>query len=513
MVQRLVTSLSSIVGTGHVLTDTAEREYYSHDVFFWDDVVLPEVVVRPRTAAQVAKIVTFCISRDLCLSIRGGGMSYTQGYGPTNDGTVLLDMGRLQDIREVNTTDRYVIAEAGCTWQQVSEALKPHGLVVDFPAPLSGSHSTVGGALSQNVPGSMRGVLAVEVIRADGGCLQTGTWGRSGNSQPFGRDYGPDLTGMFLGDCGAFGIKTAAVIRLKTTLPGRAFASFAFETFEDMAATMINLSPYDFIVRRTGLDPYESQTIAKVGLRDAVNVVSKVAAVEDSLGAGIKEIGKMAIAGSGFMEGVRWSLHLKTSGITDLDAETGMSQVRSECLQRARELPDLLPRARDAVGFSIRKFLGPSGERWVATSSIWPISQAVEVAQEVQEFFARHRTIMDQYGVWESYITNFSSHYFLCEPCFYWSDEVSELHLRHLPSAEAKRFGRIPANPEARSFVKNLRRDLRELFHSMGSVHVQIGKFYKYREVLAPETGRLLTEIKYMLDPERRLSRGNLGFD
>jgi len=513
MAQKLVAPLSAIVGTDNVITDTAKREYYSHDVFFWDDVVLPKVVVRPNAAAQVAEIVTFCISQDLCLSIRGGGMSYTHGYGPINDRTVLLDMGRMQDIREVNTTDRYIIAEAGCTWQQVSEALKPHNVVVDFPAPLSGSHSTVGGALSQNVPGSMGGVLAVEVIRADGSFLKTGTWGRSGNLKPFGRDYGPDLTGMFLGDCGALGIKTAAVIRLKTTLPGRAFSSFAFENFEDMAITMVNLSRYDFIVRRTGLDPYESQTIAKVGLRDAVNVARKVAAAEESLATGIKEIGKMALAGLDFMEGVKWSLHLKTSGITDLDAEAGMHQVRSECLARSRELPDLLPRARDAVGFSIRKFLGPSGERWVATSSLWPISRAVEVAQEVQKFFARHRTAMDRYGVWESYITNFSSHYFLCEPCFYWSDEVSELHLRHLPLAEAKRFARIPANLEARTFVQNLRRDLSEMFCSMGSVHVQIGKFYKYREVLAPETDRLLTEVKDVLDPERRLSRGNLGFN
>ena len=51
---------------------------------------------------------------------------------------------------------------------------------------------------------------------------------------------------------------------IKKKLKGKAFASFNFSTYEDMAAAMIKLSPYDFITRRTGLDPYETQNIPNV---------------------------------------------------------------------------------------------------------------------------------------------------------------------------------------------------------------------------------------------------------
>ncbi|MSQ86228.1 MAG: FAD-binding oxidoreductase [Alphaproteobacteria bacterium] len=512
---------AQIVGAEHVITDPAECRVYSNDIFFWDDAYTADVVVQPGSASEVSEIVKVAARLGLSTYTRGGGMSYTKGYVPAVGGAVLIDMRRVNQIFEINPTDRYVVVGTGCTWEKVAEALKPHGLKLVFLAPFSGIHSTVGGALSQNVPASMKGILGLEVVRADGSIVRTGAWGRKashGKAAPFFRDYGPDMTGMFLGDTGAFGIKTAAVMHLYARPEGTAHASFAFETYEDMAATMIDLGNYDYLYRRVGLDPFKSQNSVKVGFKEALKTLGDVSTSGTSMLSGLKDTVKMAAQGAAgmvgatsFMDGVKWSMHLSTEALDTAGAETGMERVRKVCLKRGREIANVLPRAMEAKGFSVRGFLGGQGQRWVPTNSLWPLSRAVEVATAVQGFFNARRPEMQKHGIWESYMTNWGQGYFQCEPSFYWVDEVSELHLRHLGKEEADKFRALPANLPARTFAKQLRMELRDFFYDLGAVHVQLAKFYRFEDSLSAETWRLLKDVKGMLDPERRLNPHNLG--
>ncbi|MEQ8733521.1 MAG: FAD-binding oxidoreductase [Rhodospirillaceae bacterium] len=503
--------LAAIVGDEYVITEEAERSVYSNDIFFWDESETADVVVQPGSPDEVARLVTAAADLNLYISIRGGGMSYTKGYVPAEQGCMLMDLRRLNRIREINVTDRYVVVDAGCTWISVADALKEHGLKLDFPAPFSGLYSTVGGAMSQNVPSTMKGVLGLEVVRADGAKVRTGSWGRVSPDTPFFRDYGPDLTGLFLGDTGSFGIKTGVSLHISKKVGVTAHGSFAFETYEDMAETMIELGPYDFVTRRVGLDPFKSQNAAKVGFKEAIKTLGDVTTTGSSLVSGLMDSMKMATAGTNFMDGVKWSLHLTVEGLTQDAAEAGLQIVRDICLKRSREIANIMPRAMEARGFSVRGFLGKDGQRWVPTNSLWPLSRAVEVATAVQDFFNSRRAEMDQHGMWESYMTNYGQGYFMCEPSFYWVDEVSEHHLRHLPAEEAKKFKFIPANPHARAYAQKLRFELRDFFHDLGAVHVQLAKFYRYQDALAPETARLLSDLKGVLDPDRRFNRANLG--
>ena len=501
---------TAIVGDDGLRAGDAADAWLAHDVFFWDDIATPACIARPTSAVQVADLLKTANQFNRPVYMRGGGMSYSNAYGPTEPDSMLLDLSGMNTIREVDPVSRYIVVDCGCTWKQIVDAVAPHGMAVDFSAPLSGSHSTVGGAMSQNVPGGMHGVLGLEVVLADSSIVRTGSWSIKDNPRPFCREYGPDLTGLFLGDSGTFAVKTGVALHLKRKLEGAAYGSFAYESFEDMAATMIELAPYDFITRRTGFDPYETRNITKVGLGDAIKTVLQVAAQEQNAVTGFKEAAKMAIQGRNFLEGVKWSFHIKVEGASDRAAQDGLEIARRICVQRGRELPAILPRAREAVGFAIRKFLGKDGERWVTTSALWPIGRAVEIATAVQGFFAERKAEMDRLGIAHSYITNFGHHYFLCEPCFYWRDEVSELHLRHLPADEAARFAKFEANPETRAAVIRIRHELRDFYRQLGSVHVQIGAFYRYQDSLLPGTGQLLDRLKAMLDPDHRLNPGKL---
>ena len=135
----------------------------------------------------------------------------------------------------------YVTVEAGVTWRQIHEALRPHGLRLPCFGTFSGAAARVGGGLSSGALffGTARygtvadSLLGLEVALADGTLLRTGQAAFRGVRKPAYRTYGPDLTGPFVHDCGALGIKTKATFRVIRAPAATGYASYAFADVED----------------------------------------------------------------------------------------------------------------------------------------------------------------------------------------------------------------------------------------------------------------------------------------
>ncbi|HBO14564.1 MAG TPA: FAD-binding oxidoreductase, partial [Halieaceae bacterium] len=97
------------------------------------------------------------------------------------------------------------------------------------------------------------------------------------------------------------------------------------------------------------------------------------------------------------------------------------------------------------------------------------------------------------------------------EPVFFWPDELYPLHEDSIEPKHLARLPRHPANPEARAHVAALRAELVELLSSLGAVHLQVGKAYRYRDGLRPEAFELVAALKRAVDPEGRVNPGSLG--
>lgn len=111
----------------------------------------PLVVVRPQNSTDVAKVIRYAAQHELTVSSRAAGHSLN-GQSLSQSG-ILLDMRRLNQIRELDCDQRYFRAEAGTTWQQVVDAALPQGVIPpvltnNFEVTLGGTHST--GGLGQN---------------------------------------------------------------------------------------------------------------------------------------------------------------------------------------------------------------------------------------------------------------------------------------------------------------------------------------------------------------------------
>ncbi len=507
----LAARLGAIVGEANLVTDEAERLFLSRDFFYWDGAGVAALAVAPGTVEELQAVIRAVSGSGREVAIRGGGMSTGRSYVPRTDSAVMIDTRRLNRIREINITDRYIVVEAGCTWRQVVDALEPHGLACDFTAPLSGSVSTVGGAMAHAVTGGMKGVLGIEVVRANGDLVRTGSWARAAHGLPYNRDYGPDLTGLFLGDTGAFGVKTAVSLHISRKPEASAFASFSFGTMPELIQVMVELSAYDYITMRSGFDPHLTRNAMDVSFADGAKTLGQVVKADTSLVRGVGKALKIAAAGQGAMKDAAWSLHLRTDQLTRAAADEGMNRARAICLKRGREIAPSIAIAMGAGPLTVRGSLSRDGDRWIATNSVFPLSRAVEACAAMQDFLDARNDEFAAHEVKRGCFVTCSPVHFQAEPLFWWSDKVSELSLRNIDPKEAERFRTIPENLANREFITRTRFALRDLFQELGAIHVHTSKFFRYADLLIPGTQTLLRDLKTALDPEGMLNPGNLG--
>ena len=213
----LAETMRSIVGADQVLTGEAMVPFIT-DVYRAR--CSPAAVVRPGSVAELQAAVGAASAAGAAVFVRGGGASYTDGYLPNRPDSILIDMGRLNRIVEINEHDCYVTVEAGVTWKTLKDALDPLELRTPFFGPFSGIAATIGGcdvtAFDQPWLGhawNQRPVGDRDGCRARLGRLAIhGLRGRG--SAPFCRWYGPDLAGLFCGDCGVLGVKARITLPL-----------------------------------------------------------------------------------------------------------------------------------------------------------------------------------------------------------------------------------------------------------------------------------------------------------
>jgi FAD binding domain len=517
----LVTELEGLLGKEHVSADEKTREFYSRDLSFRPYKVA-EVVIRPGNIEELSKAVGATTRAGHAILARGGGMSYTSGYTPEREDTVLVDMRRMNRILEINREDMYVVVECGCTWKNLFEALNPLGLRTPYWGPLSGMYATIGGALSQNSlfhgSGTERtvaeSVLGLKVVLADGSILTTGS-GAHKTSNAFWRHFGPDVTGLFTADTGAFGLKGVAVLRLLTLQKHTAYLSYKFDTLEAMLKAQLRIARLQISSECYGFDPYYNGGFEKQGItfEEGLSLMGKVARKGGLKG--LKDAAKMALGGKRILKNVPYSLHMTFDGHTEIVAAEHMDMGADICAEEGgTEMVNSIPQVFRAQPFGgVRTvLLGSDGEIWIPVHGFFPLSKAIPAAQATEKFLADNKALMEQWGIKTSYLTCFAGSEFVIEPSFYWHDQLGEFRLSLIEPEFAEKWKDIPANEARRQVALGLRDKLRDLFDQQGGLHLQIGKYYPYQPMMNNEVlPRVISGVKDLLDPKRLVNPGSLG--
>lgn len=499
--------------------DDATRDYYANDVF-WQPGIRPLGVVLPETAETAAAAVGICTRAGIAIVPRGGGMSYTKGYLPAHENAVVFDMRKLARVVEVNADDLYITVEAGCTWEQVNAALEKTGLRTGYWGPLSGVNATVGGALSQNSAffGSAlnatvaESVIGLEVILANGERVRTGSGGRRG-AKPFSREGGPDMTGLFLGDNGALGLKCAATLRLWPAPAEVDYLSFGFATMEAMAAVQVGLARERLVSEGFGIDRTKASHSASVNrISDGLKTLGNLVRGGKTVASGLKDAARAAAGGASFLKDHAFTLHLVLEGRNAAELKTSMARARAIGTAHGVEIENTVPKVMRSKPFSpVRGMLGLDGERWVPIHAVFPMGDWKRVVEANDAFFAERKAEMDRHGIVYSVMTMTVGGEFFIEPAFYWNDEITPLHAESLGEDVVRPWRNRPANEAARQAVAELRAATQDLYISLGGVNWQVARDYPFRSVLEPGTWALLSAIKDAVDPHGLMNPGSLG--
>ncbi len=514
-------ALAAIVGDANVLTGHDDRRFYGSDIFSAGEV--PDAVVLPGSVDALQAIVRIAAQHEVPLTVRGGGASYTDGYTHTRAGGITIGTDRLTAIA-IDETNNIVTVEAGVTWAALHEALKARGLRTPFWGSFSGLHATVGGSISQNSishgPGvSAESVVSLDIVTGTGELLRTGSGGSASSNAkeavPFFRHFGPDLTGLFNGDCGALGVK--ARITLKTVRRHEAFAalSFSFTSFAAMHAAMAAVATEGADDENFGLDATLQQ--GQIGRNDSVSAKADIAMnvmrSAGSLTAGVKSLAKMAVAGDRALKAADYAVHYLCDGVDQASADAKAAVIRRIARAHGTEIANTVPTIVRSMPFApFTNILGPKGERWVPMHGLFAHDAVLGFHEALEAFWDMHRAKMDAHGIYNgAMFMAVGGSAFVYEPTFYWPDARDIVHDRMAPAEHLATLATHAPAPAAAAFVARLKHDVIELMAAHGAAHLQIGKTYPYLPGRNAASVALLRAIKAELDPHGILNPGALG--
>ena len=507
-------AIDQIAKTGvTILTDSTSLDFYAHDIYERGADLL--AVVRPKNKEELAAAVAATTSQGIAVIPRGGGMSYTAGYISDQPGAVLFDLAAMNRILEIDETDMTVTVEAGCTWAELYQTLQPKGLRTPFWGTLSGLKASIGGGMSQNCIfwGSGRygtaaqSCVAMEVVLADGTIMTTGA--------NFTRPYGPDLTGIFLADTGALGMKATITLRLIPETEAHGYASFSFENHADTLAAMADIERSGVSTECFGFDPsLNAIRMKRDSLASDAKALGKMMKKQGSVWGAIKEGAKVVVAGRDFMDEAKFSLHVLTEARLQAAADDDLDRARKIALAHgATETENTIPKIIRANPFGpLNSMLGPEGQRWAPVHGLLPHSKAVACYDAINALFADHKDEMDALGIFPgTLISAVGGSGTVIEPCLYWPDASNPLHRDTVEDAHLAKLPELKANPAAWDFAQRMKQALVDLFYDHGAAHFQIGRTYRYRDSLDPAADALLVDLKKSLDPGGLMNPGSLG--
>jgi glycolate oxidase len=211
----IIAELAAIVGEKFVIHGDAEAlAPFSHDEIPDPRYAhLPECVVRPRTAGEIAAIMKLANRARIPVTPRGAGSGLSGGAVPLRGGIVVL-VDRMNEVLDIDAANMMVVVEPGVVTNEINEQLKPLGLFyAGYPMSLETCY--IGGNVAENAGGGKavkygvtgRYVTGLEVVTPTGDIVNLG--GKLVKDVT-----GYNLVQLLVGSEGTLGIFTKITLRL-----------------------------------------------------------------------------------------------------------------------------------------------------------------------------------------------------------------------------------------------------------------------------------------------------------
>ena len=213
-----IDELKTLLGEKYVKTDADTLDRYKTDEEADERCFhLPDVVVIPANAEEIAGVVKMCNKYLIPLTVRGGGTGIVDGAIADKGGVVLL-MERLNKIIELNKEGLYMVAQAGVRTLDIQAAAKAENLLYAGD-PSSSDSCQIGGNLATNAGGikavrygvTRNQVYAVQIVTPYGDIVDLGSPLKKCST-------GYCMEQLVIGSEGTLGIITQVTLKLRSCL-------------------------------------------------------------------------------------------------------------------------------------------------------------------------------------------------------------------------------------------------------------------------------------------------------
>ncbi|MCK5238293.1 MAG: FAD-binding oxidoreductase [Candidatus Thorarchaeota archaeon] len=184
---------------------------------------LPTHIVMPETREEIQGILKIANDYDVPVYVRGGGTSHWDAYLAQEPG-IMLDMGRMNKIVNVDERNLTATVQPSCTWAKLDRELQKLGLTY-LCSEAGGPAMTIAGSIMKAGSGPHStakfgyhgdsDVITLEMVLPNGDVVETGSAAWPGAGKFKRQCLGPDLAGMFIGAEGILGICTELTIRIR----------------------------------------------------------------------------------------------------------------------------------------------------------------------------------------------------------------------------------------------------------------------------------------------------------
>jgi len=211
----IVAGLRAIVPDGVVADDSGLATFDADALSAYHQT--PLVVVLPSDRFQVSEVLKFAQEHGVPIVPRGAGTSLSGGALPREDG-ILIGMGRMKRIVEIDYENGCVTVEPGVTNLNITKAVEAQGFYY-APDPSSQVACTIGGNVAENSGGlhclkyglTTNNLLGVTMVLPGGEIVTLG--GKCGNQG------GLDLLGLVTGSEGLLGVVVEVVVKILRKAP------------------------------------------------------------------------------------------------------------------------------------------------------------------------------------------------------------------------------------------------------------------------------------------------------
>jgi len=353
--------LESVVGAGAVISEPDELLVYESDGLTLFR-ALADFVVFPTSAEHVAAVVRLADREKIPFVARGAGTGLAGGCLPA-EGGIVISLMRMNRVLEVDYDNQIAVVEPGLVNLHLSWAVGPRGFYY-APDPSSQQACTIGGNIATNSGGphtlkygvTVNHVLGLEVVLPDGEIVWLG--GRTRDA------LGYDITGVFVGSEGTFGIATKIVVRILRKPPAVKTVLAVFDRIEQASVAV------SAIIAR-GLVPAAVEMIDQLTIQ----------AVEDAFECGYPRDAAAALLIE--LDGLAVGMDAQAERIVAACRESGARDVRTAANEAERQL--LWKGRKSAFGA-----YGRVSPAYMVMDGVIPRTKLPYVISRVNEIVAAH---------------------------------------------------------------------------------------------------------------------------